>query len=123
MFDTNLNNLLPGLTLLVGPQAYLARLSAERKTDVSAIALGVNGRYEIISSWGLAAIGSGFYSPGVLTFGSARNLYDFVAGAEVRLAPQLHVLAGYRWFKFTLIDQPDDKVANEVFAGVRYQIK
>jgi hypothetical protein len=32
-------------------------------------------------------------------------------------------LGGYRWLKFTLFDQPDEKVANELFAGVRWQFE
>jgi hypothetical protein len=119
MFDTNLH-LLPRLTLKVGPQAYLALLNAQQKANVFALALGGNARYEILRRWGIAAFGSAFYSPGVLTFGSAHNLYDFTAGGEVRFTPRLYGQAGYRWFKVTLVGQPDVRVQNEVFAGLRW---
>jgi hypothetical protein len=122
MFDTDLH-VLPRLTFQVGPQGYLARLAAGQKTDVAAIALGANVRYEVIHRLGFAAFGSGFYSPGVLTFGSAHNLYDFTAGAELRFMPRLVGLAGYRWLKFTLVNEPDERVANEVFAGRRWQLE
>ncbi len=121
MFDTDLN-LLPRLRFQVGPQAYVALLSGQQKTDVFAAALGANVRYEIIRRIGLAAFGSAFYSPDVLTFGSAHNLYDFTAGAEARFAPRLTALAGYRWLKFTLVNEPDEKVANELFAGLRWRL-
>jgi hypothetical protein len=121
MFETDLN-LVPRLRFEIGPQAYLARLVAQQKTDVFALAAGANARYEIIRRLGLAAVGSGFYSPGVLTFGSAHNLYDFTAGVELRFASRLTGMAGYRWMKFTLVNQPDIKVQNEVFAGLRWRL-
>lgn len=124
MFHTSLD-LVPGLTIDVGPQGYLALLSAIRKTDVFAVAFGAAARYVLpflSSRWGIAAFGSAFYSPGVLTFGSAHNLYDFTAGAEVRFTPRLAGLAGYRWLKFTTVGEPDVRVQNEVFAGLRWRL-
>ncbi|HEY7890072.1 MAG TPA: YfaZ family outer membrane protein [Steroidobacteraceae bacterium] len=121
MFHTDLQPI-PRLTLEIGPQGYLALLSAQQKTDVTAVALGANARYEIIRRWGVAAFGSGFYSPGVLTFGSAHNLYDFTAGGEIRFTPRLTGQAGYRWLKFTTVGEPDVRVQNEVFAGLSWKL-
>ncbi|HZT02420.1 MAG TPA: YfaZ family outer membrane protein [Steroidobacteraceae bacterium] len=121
MFHTNLN-LVPGLKIDVGPQGYLALLSGVNKTDVFAVAFGASARYALLPRWGIAAFGSGFYSPGVLTFGSAHNLYDFTAGAEVQFTPRLTGLAGYRWLKFTTVGEPDVRVQNEVFAGLRWRL-
>jgi YfaZ precursor len=121
MFHTDLN-IVPGLTIDVGPQGYLSLLNALKKTDVFAAAFGVDARYRVLPRWGIAAFGSAFYSPGVLTFGNAHNLYDFTAGAEVQFTERLAGQAGYRWLKFTLVDEPDDRVANEVFAGLRWQL-
>ncbi len=122
MFHTNLH-VVPRLTLEVGPQAYLALLNAQQKTDVTAVAAGANVRYEIIRRWGIAAFGSAFYSPGVLTFGNAHNLYDFMAGGEIRCTPRLTGIAGYRWLKFTTVGEPDVRVQNELFAGLRWQLE
>jgi hypothetical protein len=121
MFDTDVVPL-RGLRLQVGPALNLAWLDAEHKTNVFAAAAGAGVRYELIPRIGLTALGSAYYSPGVLTFGNAHNMYDFTAGAEVRLAGRLHVLGGYRWLKFTLVGEPDEKMANELFAGVRWQL-
>lgn len=124
MFHTNLD-LVPGLTINVGPQGYLALLSAIKKTDVFAVALGADARYLLpflSPRWGIAAFGSAFYSPGVLTFGSAHNLYDFTAGMEVQFTPRLAGLAGYRWLKFTTVAEPNVRVQNEVFAGLRWRL-
>lgn len=124
MFHTDLD-LVPGLTIDVGPQGYLALLSAVKKTDVFAVAFGADARYLLpflTPRLGIAAFGSAYYSPGVLTFGSAHNLYDFTAGAEVQLTPRLAGQAGYRWLKFTTVDEPDVRVQNEVFAGLRWRL-
>lgn len=125
MFHTDLD-LVPGLTIDVGPQGYLALLSALRKTDVFAVAFGADARYLLpflSPRWGIAAFGSAFYSPGVLTFGSAHNLYDFTAGAEVQFTPRLAGQVGYRWLKFTTVGEPDVRVQNEVFAGLRWRLR
>ena len=122
MFDTNFVPL-PRLRLQLGAQANLAWLETGSKTDVFALAVGAAARYDLIHRFGLSAFGSAFYSPGVLTFGQAHNLYDFTAGAEVHLAGRLYGLAGYRWFKFTLVNLPNEKLVNEVFAGVRWQLE
>lgn len=122
MFHTNLD-IVPGLTLDVGPQGYLALLSALKKTDVFAVAFGADARYALLPRWGIAAFGSAFYSPGVLTFGSAHNLYDFTAGAEVQFTVRLAGQAGYRWLKFTLVGEPDVRVQNEVFVGLRWRLE
>lgn len=121
MFHTDIN-VVPGLTLDVGPQGYLALLSAIRKTDIFAVAFGADARYVILPDWGIAAFGSAFYSPGVLTFGSAHNIYDFTAGAEVQFTPRLAGLAGYRWLKVTTVGEPDVRIQNEVFAGLRWRL-
>jgi hypothetical protein len=122
MFDTDF---LPvsRLRFQVGPRVDLAWLATGSKTQVFALGVSAAARYELIQRLGLSAFGSASYSPGVLTFGSAHNLYDFTAGAEIKLAGRLYALGGYRWFKFTLVNQPDERLANEVFAGVRWQLE
>jgi len=122
MFHTNLH-VLPGLSIDVGPQGYLALLSAATKTNVFAVAFGADARYLVLPRWGIAAFGSAYYSPGVLTFGSAHNLYDFSAGAQVQFTPRLAGIAGYRWLKFTTVNEPDVRVENEVFVGLRWQMQ
>jgi hypothetical protein len=124
MWHTNLN-VVPGLTIDVGPQGYLALLSALNKTDVFAAAFGVDARYPLpflSPRWGIAAFGSAFYSPGVLTFGNAHNVYDFTAGADVQFTSRLAGRAGYRWLKFTLVNEPDLRVQDELFVGLRWRV-
>lgn len=122
MFDTDIVPV-PRLRLQIGPQADFAWLATGSKTQVFALAAGAGARYELIQRLGLSVFGSASYSPGVLTFGQAHNLYDFTAGAEIKLAGRLYALGGYRWFKFTLVNEPDEKLVNELFAGVRWQLE
>lgn len=122
LFNTDLH-LIPRLTLNIGPKLYAAWLAGITKTQVLAAAAGANVRYELIPSMGVAAFGSAFYSPSILTWGTAQNAYDFMAGGEVRFTRQLTAVAGYRWLKFTLELQPSDRVSNEVFAGLRWQLR
>jgi len=122
MFDTDIVPL-PRFRLQVGPRADLAWLAAGSKTQVFALSVGAAARYELIPRLGLSVFGSAYYSPGVLTSGPAHNLYDFTAGGEIRLFSRLYAMGGYRWFKFTLINQPDEKLSNELFAGVRWQLE
>jgi YfaZ precursor len=122
MFHTNLD-IVPNLTIDVGPKGYLALLSDVNKTDVFAVAFGVDARYVLLPRWGIAAFGGAFYSPTVLTFGEADNVYDFSAGADVRFTPRLSGIAGYRWYKYTTIAEPDIVVQREVFAGLRWRLR
>ncbi|MDB6090545.1 MAG: YfaZ family protein [Gammaproteobacteria bacterium] len=118
MLDTDLH-LLPRLRLQVGPQVYAALLSKPHN-DALALAIGARARYDLIPSRGIAVAAEAFYSPDVLTFGTARNAYDFAASAEIRLFRRMTAFAGYRWFKFTLTNAPDERLQNELFAGLRW---
>ena len=123
LFGTDLG-LFSRLHLEFGPKVYMAFLEgSEAKNNVLALSGGVTARFDISRSWGLAAFGSFFYSPNVLTFGTANNLYDAIAGAEARLASQLVGVAGYRWLKFTINLQPNNKISNELFVGIRWQFR
>jgi YfaZ precursor len=109
----------------VGPKAYLALLenTGTAKNDVAAIALGASARVDLYPPWGVAVFGSFFYSPNVLTFGSANNIYDLAAGGEARLTSQVVALGGYRWLKFNLSGESNNRLSNELFVGIRWQFK
>jgi hypothetical protein len=120
LFGTDLN--LGPIQLQVGPQAYAALLQ-EKNNDVFALAIGAQVRYELIRSRAIAIVGNAYWSPDVVTFGQANNLTDFMARAEMRLADRVTGFAGYRWFRLSLVDRPNKKLQNELFAGVNYQLK
>ena len=128
LFGTDLP-LIPGLSFELGPKVYAAVLAGSsnvensNKNDVFALALGGGVRFDIWPSMGLAAFGNAYYAPNVLIFGEASGVYDLAAGGEIRLLSQMVAIVGYRWFRFTLQGQPSERVANEVFGGLRWQFK
>lgn len=121
LFHTNLN-VVPHLRFNVGPQAYLAKLDT-LNSGAFAVAISANARYELLPRYGVAAFGTAAYAPHVLMFGSARNITDFSAGAEVRFARHFYALGGYRWFNFKFPrGTPDDRIVNSVFVGLRWEL-
>jgi hypothetical protein len=120
MVGTNLS--IGEFDIRVGPQAYVGLLS-EENNDVFALSFGVDARLSLARNRGIAIAGSAFWSPDVLTFGSADNLTDFMARAEAQLTNRLLGFAGYRWFELDLLDRQERKLQNEIFAGVRWQLR
>jgi hypothetical protein len=119
LFPAQLN--IDRLQFLFGPRAYAALLEDENN-DVLAASLGVEVRYEIDSSTGLAISGQAFYSPDILTFGSANNLTDLSARAEFRVQPRMTIFGGMRWFEFELTEGEEDRtLQEELFAGVAWR--
>ncbi len=121
LLDTDLR-LVPRLRFNIGPKAYLAKLQTDN-SGAFAVALSGTVRYELIRRLGISVFGSAAYAPHVLMFGSANNVTDFSAGAEIRFAPRLYALAGYRWFNYKFPGGvPDDRIENSLFAGLRWDI-
>lgn len=114
--------LLPRLSMQFGPQAYFALL-ADENDETFALAFGVEARYDLVRGAGIAIVGNAFYSPDVLTFGTADNITDFEARAEMRLSKNLTGFAGYRWFEMAQSERDDRKLQNELFAGIRWLLK
>jgi hypothetical protein len=120
MMDTNLS--VGSFNIRVGPQAFVGLLS-EENNDVFALAFGVDARLNLARNRGIAIVGSAYWSPDVLTFGSADNLTDFMARAEAQLTDRLLGFAGYRWFELDQLQTEDRELQNEIFAGVRWQLR
>jgi hypothetical protein len=109
------------LQILFGPRFYAALLEDEN-TDVMAASLGAEVRFELDRSSGLAISGQAYYSPDILTFGSANNLTDLSARAEIRLQPRLTVFVGMRWFEFELTENDEERtLQEELFAGAGWR--
>lgn len=109
------------LQIQFGPRFYAALLEDEN-SDVMAASLGAEVRFEIDRTSGLAISGQAYYAPDILTFGSANNLTDLSARAEIRLQPRLTVFAGMRWFEFELTEGNGDRtLQEEVFAGAGWR--
>jgi hypothetical protein len=109
------------LSVMFGPRAYAALLD-EENNDVLSLAVGALLRFDIDRRRGFAVVGHAFYAPDILTFGSADNLTDLMARAELRLGDQLTGFAGMRWFEFDLIDDAGvQTLQDEVFVGVGWR--
>lgn len=120
LLDSNLN--FGGFHIRFGPQAYAALLNDENE-DVFSLALGVDARFNLVQSRGIAIAGSAFYGPDVLTFGSADNVRDFAVWAEMQVTDRLTALGGYRWLKLDLVMSQQRELQNQIFVGARYQLQ
>jgi YfaZ precursor len=119
LFPANLE--LGPVSVLFGPRAYAALLD-EENSDVMALTVGTQLRFDLDRRRGFAIVGEAFYSPDILTFGSADNLTDLSARAELRLTPQLTGFAGMRWFEFDLTEGDGERtLQEELFAGVGWR--
>jgi hypothetical protein len=109
------------LSFTFGPQLYAALLE-EENSDVMAMSVGLEVRLDIAPSMGLAVTGQAYYAPDILTFGSADNIVDLSARAEVGLAERLILFGGVRLFEFDLAEGEGDRsLQDEVFVGFGYR--
>jgi hypothetical protein len=109
------------LTVSFGPQVYAALLQ-EENNDVLAMSVGAEARFIVNRRMGLAISGQAFYAPDILTFGSADNLTDLSARAELQVGPQLLAFGGMRWFEFDLTEGGGKTtLQEELFFGVGYR--
>jgi YfaZ precursor len=124
MFPANLPsevNVGRRLSLRFGPQVYAALLQ-EENNDVLAMSVGIDARFVLNQRMGLALAGQAFYAPDILTFGSADNLTDLSARAELRVSPDLTAFGGMRWFEFDLIEGGGKRtLQEELFVGIGYR--
>jgi opacity protein-like surface antigen len=105
-----------------GPQLYAALLRDENE-DVMALSLGGEVRFYFDPRRRFAVSGRAFYAPDILSFGSADNLTDLSARAEMQVSDRVMAFAGMRWFEFDLTDGSGERtLQEEVFVGLQYQL-
>lgn len=107
------------LTLMAGPVAYAAMLNTEN-TDVFALALGAEARFELLRRQELDIVGRAAYAPDILTFGSADQLWDVTARAELPLTDRIIGFGGYRLFEIDLL-QGTNELEESIHLGIRYE--
>lgn len=111
------------LSARFGPRAFAALLEDEND-DVLAVSVGTELRFDLDRSGTFALAGHAFYSPDILTFGSADNLTDLMARAEYRVTPQLAAFAGMRWFEFDLNQGGGERtLQEEIFVGASWRFE
>jgi hypothetical protein len=109
------------LEIVFGPQLYAALLE-EENSDIMAVSLGTEIRFDLIPSMGLAVTGHAYYAPDILTFGSADNITDLGARLELNATPRLDIFGGFRWFRFDLTEGGGTRtLQDEVVVGVGYR--
>ena len=106
------------LSFKAGPVGYAALLSTEN-TDIFSIAVGAEIRFELLRRQGVFVAVQGAYAPDILTFGSADNLLDFTARAELPLTDSVIGFAGYRLLEFDLLTGTRE-VEESAHVGIRY---
>lgn len=107
------------MTILVGPVAYAALLS-EENLDVFAMALGAEARYRLMNNPQVTIVGRATYAPDILTFGSADNVMDLVARAELPITNRVTGFGGFRLFEVELL-QGKTELEESIHLGLRYR--
>ena len=87
-----------------------------------ALSLGGEIRFYFDPQRRFAVSGQAFYAPDILSFGSADNLTDLSARAEMQVSERVMAFAGMRWFEFDLVDGGGERtLQEEVFVGLGYR--
>lgn len=111
------------LHILFGPQAYAALLEDEN-SDVMALSIGLEARYDLDRTRGLAIAGHAYIAPDILTFGAADRVTDLGARAELRVTSNIVGFAGMRWFEMDLTEGRGERtLQEELIAGVRWEFE
>jgi hypothetical protein len=109
------------LSVAVGPRVYAALLEDENN-DVMSVSVGAEARFLLNRRTGLAIAGHAYYAPDILTFGSADNLTDLSARAEIGFGERVIAFGGMRWFEFDLTEGEGERtLQEEVFVGFGYR--
>jgi hypothetical protein len=107
------------LTIMLGPVAYAALLSAEN-TDVFALALGAEARYRLLRNPEVTIVGRAAYAPDILTFGSADNIWDVIARVEIPLTERVTGFGGFRLFEIDLLEGKTE-LEESIHLGLLYR--
>ena len=107
------------LSFKLGPVAYAAMLDPEN-TDVFAMGLGVEVRFQFLSRQELDLVGRASYAPDILTFGSADKVWDVTARVELPMTDRVIGFAGYRLFEFDILGGTRE-LEESIIVGARYR--
>jgi hypothetical protein len=105
------------LEVRVGTRVYGAFLAPE-DADIFGIGLGAEAQYFFGSSRSTSATLALFYSPDIVTFGSADNIKDVSLRIMTRLGNGTDVFVGFRNFEIDL-DPVDREVDDNLHVGFR----
>ena len=102
----------PGLTIGAGAKAVSAFIKTGTITryNASAVALGLQMRYEFPSERRFAVAGDIYVAPKIITYGDAERYQQVGARLEFSLSPQMQIYAGYRRMVFNIKNTVVDAV-------------
>jgi hypothetical protein len=101
----------PGLTFGVGAKAVAATIkNAPSRKNASAIALGLQVRYELPSERRVALAGELYMAPKIITYGDAERYQQYGVRAEFSMSRQVQIYAGYRKTLFVISSTGADAV-------------
>jgi hypothetical protein len=106
------------LVFKAGPRMYGAFLSTENE-DVFAIGVGGEAEYFLGRLQSTSIMLAAYYSPDILTFGSADNMSDVSLQIKFGLNSSVNVYAGYRLFEIETL-AGDREVDDHLHLGFRY---
>lgn len=108
-----------GFSFGVGGRVYLGFVD-DPSDDFQAVALGAEVRYTIPGNTPLHLAASGYFAPGVTTFGDADNFHDIWARFEVQVTPGAAAFVGYRHVEAELDRDSSYRLDDNVHLGVRF---
>lgn len=110
-----------GLSIGVGAKAVAATLKVvPNRKNASAVALGVQVRYELPAERRVAFAGEVYVAPQIIAFGDANRFQQFAVRAEYSISQQTAAYVGYRKTQFSLTSIGTDvALANGPHVGIQ----
>lgn len=116
-FDTSLliideaGNKFPGLELGIGPKAYLGQTKTEEY-----LTFGIAGliNYRLSSINRLILSGSGYFSPSIISFMDANQMWEFEVRAAYEIIPSANIYVGYRKIEVD-VNIPGERTVDDEF--------
>jgi hypothetical protein len=110
----------PGFSVGIGLKGLVAQVTKNlTENNISALALGGVARYSPPEAHRLGIVGEVYFSPNIVTFGSADRYVESGVRAEFEVIPQAIVYLGYRRIGFGLKGQPYAILDEGANVGVR----
>lgn len=101
----------PGLTIGAGAKAVFATIKeTPTRKNASALAIGVQARYELPVERRVAFAGELYFAPKIIAFGDVERYQQYGARAEFSVSPQMQVYGGYRRTSFVVKNSGADAV-------------
>lgn len=110
----------PGLTIGVGAKAVFAIIKeTPSRRNASALALGLQVRYELPAERRVAFSGEFYLAPRIIAYGDVNRYQQYGARAEFSVSPQVQLFGGYRRTAFSIKNGSEVTPVNGPHLGVQ----